>query len=74
MDISVTIAPVNISVSASPSTVHVTFSGCAPGMIVEGDYLDDDAAVLAGKTVGKLYFLEENNNYSLPAGLVKKII
>lgn len=63
----------DIVVTVEPVNIEVTIAGGAIGLQVAGEFLDDDDAIFNGLTTGQLYELAENNNYTLPAGLIKRI-
>lgn len=62
-------ADVTVVVQAVQITVTVSIGG----LIVHDYYADDDAAKADGLVATQAYKLAENNNYTLPKGLVKII-
>ena len=73
-DITVEINALNIEASVASTDITVEMSGVIMGLSVsETAYLDDDAAITGGLSAGALYPLAENNKYTLPQGLIKKI-
>jgi hypothetical protein len=61
----------DVTVVVQSTTIAVTVS--IAGVVVNDYYVDDDAAKSAGLVATQAYKLAENNNYTLPKGLVKII-
>lgn len=61
----------DVTVVVQSTTIAVTVS--ISGVVVNNYYVDDDAAKAAGLVATQAYKLAENNNYTLPKGLVKII-
>ena len=61
----------DVTVVVQSTTIAVTVS--IAGVVVNDYYVDDDAAKAAGLVAKQAYKLSENNNYTLPKGLVKII-
>ena len=61
----------DVTVVVQSTTIAVTVS--IAGVVVNDYYVDDDAAKADGLVATQAYKLAENNNYTLPKGLVKII-
>jgi hypothetical protein len=61
----------DVTVVVQSTTIAVTVS--ITGIIINDYYTDDDAAKAAGLVSTQAYKLAENNNYTLPKGMVKII-
>lgn len=61
----------DVTVVVQSTTIAVTVS--ISGVVVNDYYVDDDAAKADGLVATQAYKLAENNNYTLPKGLVKII-
>ncbi len=61
----------DVTVVVQSTTISVTVS--IAGVVVNDYYVDDDAAKADGLVATQAYKLAENNNYTLPKGLVKII-
>jgi hypothetical protein len=61
----------DVTVVVQSTIIAVTVS--ITGIIINDYYVDDDAAKSAGLVSTQAYKLAENNNYTLPKGMVKII-